>query len=90
VIEPSVASQDRRVRAAAIAALAKHAGADAPRWIERGLGDPEPCVRTEAVRFLGRLDPRHHRAVFELARHDPNPDIAARARKLLLRKRRST
>ncbi len=89
VIEPSVASEDRRVRAAAIAVLAKHAGQDAPRWIERGLRDPEPCVRTEAVRFLDRLDPRRHRALFELARHDPNPDIAARARKGLLSKRGS-
>ena len=84
IIEPLAASADRRVRATAVAALAAHAGEDAPRWIERGLRDPEPCVRVETLPFLRELDPRRHRPIFELARNDPNPDIAARAQKLLL------
>ena len=87
VIEPLAASEDPRVRAAAISVLATHGGADAPRWIKRGLSDPEACVRVEAVRFLGQLDPRQHRSLLEFATHDPNRDIAARARKLLLAKR---
>ena len=86
IIEPLATSEDRRVRAAAIAALAKHAGSDSPRWIERGLRDFEACVRVEAARFLGTLDPRRHRSVFDLARHDPNPDVADRAHRLLLGK----
>ncbi len=82
VIEPLTASEDRRVRAAAIAAVARHAGGRSARWIERGLRDPEVCVRVEAAALLHTLDPRRHRAVFDLARNDPNPDVAARARKL--------
>ena len=82
-IEPLADSQDRSVRAAAIAVLARHSGDGSPGWIKRGLADPEGCVRVEAVRFLSRLDPRRHRRIIELASHDPNPDIAARARKCL-------
>jgi len=82
VLEPLAASDDRRVRAAAIAAAARHAGDRSARWIERGLRDPEVCVRVETVPLLETLDPRRHRAIFDLARNDPNPDVAARARKL--------
>ena len=83
IIQPFAASEDRRVRAAAIAAMGKHAGDDAARWIERGLKDPEPCVRCEAARFIDRLDPRRDRSILDLARHDPNPDVADRARRLM-------
>ena len=82
-IEPLADSQDRSVRAAAIAVLTKHSGGDSAGWIKRGLADPEVCVRVEAVRFLSQLDPRRHRKIIERASHDPNPDIAARARKCL-------
>ena len=88
VIVPCAQAAGRRVRAAAIAALARHAGEDAPEWIRRGLRDPEPCVRVEAARFFDQLDPKEDRAVFELAEHDPNPDIAHRAKESLLRKQR--
>jgi len=86
-IEPLADSQDRSVRAAAIAVLAKHSGDGSPGWIKRGLADPQACVRVEAVRFLNQLDPRRHRRIIERASHDPNPDIAARARKCLSRGR---
>jgi len=82
VIEPFAADGNRRVRAAAIAALVRLAPDDAPRWIERGLRDPEICVRAEAVRFLEHLDPRRHRSIYELAKHDPSPEVARRARRL--------
>ena len=75
--------QDGRLRGAATAVLARHGGEEAPSWIERGLRDPEPCVRVEAARFLDRLDPRRHRRILRLASHDPNPSIAERARKFL-------
>jgi hypothetical protein len=88
VVEPYANSAERRVRASAIAVLSKHAGDDAARWIERGLRDPEACVRMAAIRFLGQLDPHRDRAPFEVARHDPNPDIADRAERLLLSRRR--
>ena len=88
VIEPFVASEDHRLRAAAISALAERAGADAPRWVKRGLSDPEACVRVTTVPFLSQLDPRQHRSLLEFATHDPNRDLAARARKLLAAKRR--
>ena len=82
VLAPLAESEDKRIRAAALAALAKHAGDDAPGWFERGLKDPSPCVRLETARLLAELDPAEHRALFELALCDPNPKIAARARKL--------
>lgn len=82
VIAPLAASTDARVRAAAVAALAKISGKRAPEWFQRGLKDPSACVRVETASLLTELDPSEHRAIFELARHDPNPDIARRAKKL--------
>jgi hypothetical protein len=75
-------SDNERLRAAAIAALAKHSGDDAPRWFARGLKDPSPCVRLATAAVLDRLDPPGHRAVFELALTDPNPQIVQLASKL--------
>ncbi|MHC4983766.1 MAG: hypothetical protein ACYTF6_11465 [Planctomycetota bacterium] len=86
IIVPYTESDDRRIRAAAIAALAKHGGKDALFWYERGLKDPEPCVRIETAKVLKHLDPKEHRKIFELARHDPNPEIAKLARKLTAHK----
>ncbi len=48
----------------------------ARRWL------PEHFKGVETARMLDELDPRKHRAAFELALNDPNPDIARRARKL--------
>ena len=79
---PFAESQNKRIRAAAIAALAKHADEDAPRWFERGLKDREPCVRLETASLLPRLDAIEHRAIFELALYDPNPAIKHLAEKL--------
>ena len=81
-IEPLAASPNKRLRAAALAALARHGGDDAPRWFRRALKDPSPCVRVAAARQLDQLDPTEHRDIFELALYDPNPDVARTARKL--------
>jgi len=80
-IAPLAKSENKRLRAAAIAALAKLSD-EAPRWFARGLKDPKPCVRITTAALLERLDPERHRGVFELALHDPNPDVVRRARKL--------
>ena len=82
VIVPLAASEDKRVRAAAIAALAKHSGDDAPYWLSRGLKDPCSCVRVAAAGLLSELDPAKHRDVFELALYDHNREITRRAQKL--------
>jgi hypothetical protein len=82
VIAPLAESPDTRVRAAAIAAMAKHSGRQAPAWFERGLKDPAPCVRLETAAVLSQLDPAEHRAIFELALYDPNPQVAHLAAKL--------
>jgi len=82
VIEPLAESEDKRVRAAATAALAKHGGKAAPDWLGRGLKDPEPCVRLEAAAVLSELDPAQYRAAFALALYDPNPEVRRRARRL--------
>ena len=86
VILPFAESEDKRIRAAAIAALAKHSAEDAPRWFERGLKDREACVRLETAALLPKLDVTQHRAVFELALYDPNPEIKGMAQKLTARK----
>ena len=81
VIEPYAASENKSVRAVAIAAMVVHAD-DAAQWLERGLRDPCPCVRVEAARLLDRFEPDAHRGAFELALHDRHPDVARTARKL--------
>ncbi len=80
IILPLAASADKRIRGAAIAALARHSD-DALHWFERGLKDPEPCVRLETAAVLEHLDPAEHRGIFELALYDPNPQIARLAEK---------
>lgn len=82
VIAPLADSEDKRIRAAAIAALAKHAREDKAHWCRIGLTDPSVCVRVETARILPDLDPVRHRSVFSVALHDPNPEIARRAEKL--------
>jgi len=82
-IMPLADSRDRQVRAAAVAALAKHADDDAAYWLARGLKDPEVCVRMEAVAVLPVLDPTEHRGVYELALYDPHPEVARRAEGLV-------
>ena len=82
VILPFTKSENKRVRAAAIAALARHSAEDAPRWFERGLKDREACVRLETASLLPTLDAIEHRGIFELALYDPNPAIKNLAEKL--------
>ena len=86
VILPFAESQNKRIRAAAVAALAKHSAEDAPRWFERGLKDREVCVRLETAALLPTLDVTRHREIFELALYDPNPEIKHLAEKLTVRK----
>ena len=82
VIRPFAESQNKRIRAAAIAALAKHSAGDAPRWFERGLKDHEACVRLETAALLPMLDTTEYQGIFELALYDPNPAIKHLAQKL--------
>jgi len=81
-ILPFTRSDDKLIRAVAVAALGRHAGESVDYWLKRGLKDPEPCVRVETATLLPQLDPVEHREVFELALYDPNPDIAKRAQDL--------
>lgn len=85
-ILPLAASEDKRIRAAAIAAPTKYSCQDAPRWFERGLKDREACVRLETAALLPQLDPNEHRDLFELALYDPNPEVTRIAQKLTARK----
>jgi len=82
VIAPLADAENKRVRGAAIAALTALSGDGAPRWFRRGLKDPDSCVRLETAAQLSRLDPTEHHRIFDLARYDPNPDVARRAEKL--------
>ena len=86
VILPFAESRNKRIRAAAIAALAKHSAEDTPRWFERGLKDREACVRLEIAALLPTLDVTQHQGIFELALYDPNPEIKHLAEKLTTRK----
>ena len=82
IIIPSTESDDKRIRAAAFAAITRHAGPGAPLWFEYGLKDPEPSVRIETARQLVRLEAKEHAALFELALYDTNPAVSRIARKL--------
>ena len=86
LLEPFAASGDKRLRAAAIAGLCRHAGAEAPRWFERGLKDICACVRLETATMLDRLDPTAHQPIFELALTDPNPKLVDAAKQLTAHK----
>ena len=74
-------SKNKRIRASALAALAKHASDDAERWFERGLKDPEACVRMEVARLLPMLNRVEYQTLFDIARHDPNPAVKRSAKK---------
>ena len=80
-ILPHAESENRRIRAGALAALAKHASDDAERWFERGLKDPAACVRMEVAKLLPTLDRIKHHDLFDIARHDPNPAVKRLAKK---------
>ena len=82
LVTPFAESSDQRMRGAAISALARLSGEDAPRWFRRGLRDPSPCVRVETAAVLSELDPEQHRDVFSLALYDPNPEVVRRAEKV--------
>jgi len=81
-VEPLARSQDKRARGAAIAAMVHSGGRQRKAWLDRGLRDPEPCVRLEAARQLEHMDPKLDRELFRLALYDPNPQVAELARKL--------
>ncbi len=72
---------NKRIRAGALAALAKHGAEESEFWFERGLKDSETCVRMEVARLLPTLDRIAYPVLFELARHDPNPAVKRSARK---------
>ena len=80
-ILPHAEAKNRRIRASALAALAKHASDDAERWFERGLKDPATCVRMEVARLLPTLDRIEYQELFDIARHDPNPVVKQLAKK---------
>lgn len=82
VIATLAGDADKRVRGAALAALARHGGEEEAYWFEQGLKDPDACVRLETAAMLVHLDPAGHRDLFELALYDPNPQVARVAQKL--------
>jgi hypothetical protein len=82
ILVPLADSAEKRLRAAAIAALARHSGEGAPYWFEQGLKDPDAAVRLETAGLLSQLDAAEHRDLFELALYDPNPQVRRAAQKL--------
>ena len=83
VVRPLAEDREQHVRAAALAVMIRHSEKKAADWMVVALRDPSPHVRLEASTLLDRLDPSVDRRVFELARHDPNPDIIRRAEHLV-------
>lgn len=81
-LAPFAECENKRVRAAAIAALTRHGGEDASRWFRAGLTDPSANVRMEAVSALSLLNPAEHKDLFELALYDPNPRVRQHAERL--------
>ncbi|RKU06849.1 hypothetical protein C6503_25145 [Candidatus Poribacteria bacterium] len=74
-ILPYAESADKRIRAGALAALAKHDLDDAERWFERGLKDPAACVRMAVAKLLPTLNRIEYQDLFDIARYDPNPVV---------------
>ena len=62
---PSIPTAAGTTPVAAIAALAHHGGQGAKLWLERGLKDPEACVRVHTVAQLEHAAPALHRELFE-------------------------
>ena len=83
-ILPYAESKNRRIRAGALAALAKHDLENTEHWFERGLKDPAVCVRMEVARLLPTLDRLAHQELFDIARHDPNPVVKRLAKKRIV------
>ncbi len=81
LLEPLAESEDDRIRAAAIAVLARHSGPEAPRWFKQGLMDPNACVRLETAALLRYLDRSSHRSLFQIALHDPNSSVVRLAQR---------
>jgi hypothetical protein len=80
LVEPMAKAEDKRVRAAALAALVTFSGEAAAEWFRYGLSDSEPCVRLETASHLGKLSRSTHPGIFALALNDPNPVVARDAR----------
>jgi hypothetical protein len=80
-IRPLASSENKRIRATAVAVLAHHSARTA-WWFEYGLKDPAACVRLATAALLPELDPERHRGIFELALSDPNPKVAQTARRI--------
>jgi HEAT repeat protein len=83
VIRDLAGDPDRRIRGAALAALASLDDDGRAAWVRQGLEDPKPCVRVEVSAVLDRLDPEACRGLFEMALYDNNPTVAKRARDLV-------
>lgn len=81
LITPLLGDGDKRIRAAAVAFMTRHAE-DREEWFRIGLTDPEPHVRLQTARYLDELDADAHRKLLELALYDPNPKVVETAAKV--------
>ena len=82
LVRPYAEAEGRRLRGAAIAALARHAPEGAEGWLRLGLTDPEPHVRVAAARQLGGIDPVEHAEVFDLALMNSHAEVVRIAERL--------
>lgn len=81
-IRPFAAHHDKRLRGAAIAAMARHDRDGQLTWFRIGLTDPEIHIRQNIANLLSLLDPREHCEIFDIARYDPNPRIQETAERI--------
>ena len=81
LVYPFTDAEEKRLRAPAVAAMARHATDRAPEWFHYGLTDPSSHVRIHTARQLEVLDPAQNRDIFELALYDSNPKIVEIAQK---------
>ncbi len=75
------AHENKRIRAVALTALAKHDLRNPEYWFERGLKDAAAWVRIEVARLLPTLDRMVHQTLFDIARHEPHPLVKRIAKK---------
>lgn len=61
----AMGDNSRAVRRGAVIAMAEATRPELRRWLERGLGDSDPCIRYHAVIGLSRIEVGTSRAVME-------------------------
>lgn len=82
----AMGDNSRAVRRRAVTAMAEAARPELRRWLERGLGDSDPCIRYHAVVGLSRIGVGTSRAAMEPLTRDDDARVRLTAETALERR----